>query len=208
MDYCIKNNRNIYIKLNENGAPTTCVESVKGLFEFSKAKNILGCLPKRLRAMNFKVEPIPEIKSTKAKELTVKEKSIQNKEDYFLTEDITRWIDKFGVCSDVLEEAKERKAVLIVELRNKDTELIDILHIIEIEPPKDLYNGWKLYKQIKANRKERRLIKDELLIVENVLREINPSCVNREQIQKAIDGLFTRKYTFRIIEEGDEHAIL
>ena len=100
------------------------------------------------------------------KEVKIKEKSIQNKEDYLLTENITRWVDKFGVCSDVLEEAKERKAVLVVELRNKDTELIDILHIIEIEPPKDLYNGWKLYKQIKTNRKERRLIKDELLIVE------------------------------------------
>ena len=66
-----------------------------------------------------------------------------------------------------------------------------------------MYSGWKLYKQIKTNRKERRLIKDELLIVESVLNEINPSCVQREKNQKAIDGLFSRKYTFRIIEEEE-----
>lgn len=49
MDYCIKNSNNVYIKLNENGTPVTCVESVKGVFEFSKAKNILACLPKSLK---------------------------------------------------------------------------------------------------------------------------------------------------------------
>ena len=202
MDYCIKNNRNIYIKLNENGAPTTCVESVRGVFEFSKAKNLLNCLPKKLRAMNFKVEPIPEIKPRETEKKNIKQ-SIVKREEYLISEDISRWIDKFGTCSDILEEAKERKNVLIVELRNKDTELIDILHIIEIEPPKDLYSGWKLYKWIKENRKKRRLIKDELLIVESVLNEINPSCVQKEKIQKAIDGLFSRKYTFRIVEEEE-----
>ena len=200
MDYCIKNNRNIYIKLDENGKPITCVKSVMGRFEYSKAMNILKYLPKTMKNFHFKVEPIPEIKSNKKEEI---KESITKREEYVVSENITRWINKFGQCSDIFEEAKLRKNELLLELRNKDTELIDILHIIEIEPPKDLYNGWKLYKLIKANRKERRLIKDELLIVESVLNEINPSCVQKEKIQKAIDGLFSRKYTFRIIEEEE-----
>lgn len=89
-------------------------------------------------------------------------------------------------------------------MKNNDKELIDILHIIEIEKPKDMFSGWKLYKYIKNNRIERRNMKDELLIVENVLEQVkNISCFHREKIQKAIDGLFTRKYTFRIIEEEE-----
>ena len=44
LNYCIKNNRNAYIKLDENGTPRTCVKSMRGEFEYSKAKNIDNCL--------------------------------------------------------------------------------------------------------------------------------------------------------------------
>lgn len=38
MDYVIRNHKNLYIKLNENGKPVTCAEHEKSLFEQSKAK--------------------------------------------------------------------------------------------------------------------------------------------------------------------------
>lgn len=92
--------------------------------------------------------------------------------------------------------------------QDNDKELIDILHIIEIEKPKDMFSGWKIYKRIRNNRIERRSMKDELLIVENVLDQIkNISCLHREKIQKAIDGLLTRKYTFRIVEDEEKNAM-
>lgn len=72
-----------------------------------------------------------------------------------------------------------------------------------------MFSGWQLYKHIRNNRIERRSIKDELLIVENVLGQIkNISCLHREKIQKAIDGLFTRKYTFRIVEEEETKNVV
>ena len=79
---------------------------------------------------------------------------------------------------------------------------MDILHIIEIEKAKDLYGGWILYSILRKNRKKRREIKDEIIIVENVLKELDPTCLQRENVKKAIKGLIGRKYTFRIIEEG------
>lgn len=99
-----------------------------------------------------------------------------------------------------MNEAIKRQEELINELHIKDKELLDILHIIEIERSKDLYNGWLLYKRIRENRKSRRVIKDELIIVGNVLKEINPTYLQRSKVQSAIDGLFTREYTFRIID--------
>lgn len=65
MDYVIRNGA-IFIKLNESGKAVTCAESQKGIFEYSKAKNICASLPKTLKKMNFKVEAIPEIPRTES----------------------------------------------------------------------------------------------------------------------------------------------
>lgn len=200
MDYVINNHKNLYIRLNKNGTPVTCAEHDKMFFEQSKAKNILKGLPKTLKRLNFKVEAIPDIPQNKN---IIGEKD-HKRDEYVLSENITRWVEKFGECGDIFSEAEDREKQLISNLKNNDKELIDILHIIEIEKPKDMFSGWKLYKHIKNNRIERRNMKDELLIVENVLEQVkNISCFHREKIQKAIDGLFTRKYTFRIIEEEE-----
>lgn len=206
MDYVIKeSNKNLFIRLDDNGAPVTCSESEKWLFEESKAKNILDHLPKKLRKWRFQVMAVPDIKQNKK---VIGEKD-SNREDYIPSENITRWIEKFGKCGDILSEAEEREGQLLKDLKDNDRELIDILHIIEIEKSKDMFAGWQLYKRIRINRIERRSMKDELLIVENVLSQIkNISCLHREKIQKAIDGLFTRKYTFRIVEEEEtENAV-
>ena len=205
LDYCIKNSKNVYLKLNSKGAPVTCAESIKGTFEYSKAKNILSSLPKSLKRMNFVVQAIPDIPVKE--DVKVEKKTIQ-KENYILSEDITRWVDKFGTCADILNEAKNREKELIVALENIDKEFLDILHSIEIEKPKDMYGGWQQYKYIRNNRERRRNIKDELMIVENVLTEINPDCLQRERVQKAVDGLLGRKYTFRVVEEGEENATM
>jgi len=157
-------------------------------------------LPKTLKRLNFRVEAIPDITQKKK---VIEEKDIK-RDEYIPSENITRWIEKFGKCGDILSEAETREKQLISDLKDNDKELIDILHIIEIEKTKDLFNGWQLYKCIKKNRIERRSMKDEILIVENVLEQIkNISCFHREKIQKAINGLFTRKYAFRIVAEED-----
>lgn len=206
LDYCIKNHKNVYIKLNENGQPVTCGESMKGLFTEFKAKNIISSLPKSLKRMNFRVMAIPDIKPKS--DIELQEPKVLENETYTISEDINRWVDKFGTCSDILEEAKKRENELISALNNVDKDFLNILHSIEIEKPKDMYGGWKQYKHIKENREKRRRYKDELLIVQDVLKEINPNCLHREHIQKAIDGLLGRKYTFRVVEEVDINAIL
>ena len=49
LDYIIRNKNSLYIKLNKNGAPVTCSESQKGLFECSKANNICNSLQENVR---------------------------------------------------------------------------------------------------------------------------------------------------------------
>ena len=211
LDYIITtSNKKNFIRLNNNGTPEICSSKYDAQkFEYSKAKNLLEPLPRTMKKFHFRAEAVPEItlKNRDVPRNNQLEKKVMNKEsvateEYIPSESVTRWVDKFGSCEDTINEARQREKQLIEELHKKDDEIIDILHIIEIEKPKDLYKGWLLYKRIKRNRKERRDIKDELIIVENVLSHLtDASCLHRKNIQKAINGLFNRKYTFRVVEE-------
>lgn len=207
MDYLIANpNKQVFIRLDNNGRPETCGRETAQKFESSKAKNIVDHLPRTLKRFHFRAQAIPEITPQVNKNIVqeMEKNVIQGNVDYEVTENITQWLDKFGSCADVLEEAKERQKSLLQQLEDEDNKLLDILHRIELESSKDLYHGWLLYKEIKANRKNRRIMKDELLIIQNVLEKVDSFWLSREQIQKAVDGLFKRKYRFRIIEEEEK----
>ena len=204
MDYVIRNNAGIYIQLDKDGRPVTCVESCKGKFEYNKANNICNSLPKALKRMKFRVERDSFTRADENKTESNKD-NLTNREPYELSDNISRWVDIFGECDDKLNQAKEREKELLQLLRQYDDELLDILHIIEIEKPKDMFKGWQIYKRIRESRRKRREVKDELIIIENVLDKFTDvSCLHREKVQKAIDGLFSRTYRYRIIEEDEE----
>lgn len=194
MNYVIRNNKGVYIKIDAGGRLVSCNFKDRTLMDRNKARNILNSLPKSLKKMKFFMEAIPEIPP----------RVIETPQTYKPSENITRWVEQFGTCGDIFNSAVKRSNELIGILYNLDKGLLNILHSIEIEKPKDLYTGWQLYKAIRENRTQRRETKDEIQIIRNVLTNINPECVQRERIQKAVDGLFHRKYTYRIIEGNED----
>lgn len=200
LDYVIKNHKNVYIRLNGNGKPVTCAEHEKTLFEHSKAKNILESLPKTLKRLKFKVEPIPDI-------IQKTEEKIIEHNNYIVSESLQQWIEKFGICDDILKEAQKRKDELNRELSNIDKQFVNLVHEIEFEGKVDLYGGWQERNMIKENREKRRNIKDELLIISNVLR-MDFRYIDRETINKVIAGLANRKFTYRIVEEEETENVV
>lgn len=120
--------------------------------------------------------------------------------NYKVSDNITKWVDKFGICEDVLAEAKSRQNQLVKDLSNIDKRISDVLHKVEIENSKDLYHGWLLYKEIKSNREKRREIKDELEVINNVLRPNKLSVLSRDKIKQNINRLENRTYTYRIVK--------
>lgn len=194
MDYCIKNSRGVYLKLDKNGMPVTCVESVRQPFEFSKAKNILGSLPKSLRRLNFRVEAIPEIS---------KPKEIVESNTYQVSDEILEWRDKFQTIDEIQSEARERVDKLAELFHYNAQKILDVRHKIELEANKNMYDGYLLYVDLRTLLRERRVMKDEQLILKDVLH-MNFSNFSSEQIEKAIAGLSTRKYEVRIVEEDGE----
>ena len=195
MDYVIRNGA-IFIKLNDSGTPVTCAESQRGLFEYSKAKNICAALPKTLKKMNCKVEAIPEI-------LQKVEKQNVIKNTYVPSENVTRWIEKLGQLEDVLSEVSERDAELNGELSDVDLKLQDILHNIELCNKCDMYTAWETINSIRELRKKRREIKDEKLVLSGIKSQ-GITYLSRSSVQKCVDGLSKRKYRIRIVEEDEE----
>ena len=200
MDYIIRNNNNLYIKLNENGQPVTCGNSQKQLFEYSKAKNICGSLPKTIKKLNFFVEALPDIS---IKDISANEEI----NTYEPSENVTRWINLLGQCEDVLNEASQRDDELNGELSNVDLKLQDILHTIELSDKCDMYKAWQMINEIRDLRKKRRNIKDEKLVLSGIKAQ-GITYLNRKSVQKCVDGLSNRKYKIRIVEEEDEDGDL
>ena len=206
MDYVIKNHKNVYIRLNKNGTPVTCAEHEKSLFEYSKAKNILDGLPKTLKRLNFKVDPIPDILPKKEEKEDLDKKIIESN-NYIVSDEILGWIDKFGICDDILKEAQKRKEELNKALSEIDKEFSNIIHEIEFEGKIDLYGGWQERNKVKENREKRRVIKDELTIISNVLR-MDFRNLDKGVINKAVIGLAKRKFAYRVVEEEEtENAV-
>lgn len=210
MEYVIKNHENVFIRLNENGRPVTCTKDMKFVFEYSKAKNILDSLPKTLKRLNFKVYAVPDIPTNSSKEKSIQEQlsNIQfiKKDNYIVPDSIMKWVEKFGVCDDILKEALKRKDELNKALSNVDKEFINLVHEIELEGRVDLYSGWKERNSLKENRERRRQIKDELRIISDVLN-MDFRKIDRNVINKKVAELADRKFTYRIIEEEEINAV-
>lgn len=206
MDYVIKNHKNVYIRLNKNGTPVTCAEHEKTLFEYSKAKNILDGLPKTLRRLNFKVDPIQDIAHKEEKKEDSNKKVIEN-DNYIVSNEILGWVEKFGICDDILKEAQKRKDELNKALSEIDKEFINIIHEIEFEGKIDLYGGWRERNKLKENREKRRHIKDELLVISSVVK-MDFRNLDRNMVNKVVAGLAKRKFTFRVVEEDDTENVV
>lgn len=189
LDYVIRNKDGVYLKIDK-GKVTTCSSSHKTLFNEAKAKNILNALPKTLRKFKFYIEAIPDIKPV----------VIESNDTEEVSKELTDWINKFSECGKTINEAALRIDILEDKLTALDNEMVNILHTIELEHPKDMYNGWLIYTAIRKNRMKRRKIKDEILVLGNVVRQVDASVLDEKRLKKSIKGLFYRKYQYRILD--------
>lgn len=204
MDYVITNpNKKIYIRLNANGSPETCVEQAAQRFERSKAKNILDNLPKTMKKFNFKVVAIPDkIADTKETEKEDIKKDIIVNESYVVPDTVAQWVERVKNCNGLAKDAAKRKEELIQALSNADRDLSNCLHKIELEKWKNGCDGYKEYKNSKIILKKRRDIKDELSVVQSILSS-NLESLATDRIEKVVKSLSERVFSVREVENYD-----
>ena len=206
MDYVIKNHKNVYIRLNKNGTAVTSAEHERSLFEESKARNILNGLPKTLKRLNFRLEAIPDIKSKEELVNSAKKEVIENN-NYIVPNTVKQWVEKFGVCDDILKEAQKRREELNRELSEIDKAFSNIVHKIELEDRIDMYGAWKERIDVQKNRRKRREIKDEMLVISSVVK-MDFRNLDRNTIDKVVAGLAKRKFTYRMVEEDETENVV
>jgi hypothetical protein len=209
MDYVITNSsRKIFVKLDEHGKAVTCVKSAAQKFSDKKAKNVLSSLPKTLKKFHFMIVPMPgETKSdveTNLKEVTSKcevkvvaeKKTIKNY-DYEVPEKVVNWIGRVESFNNLIVDATTRKNELFEQLSNVDKELSNCLHEIELTRSKNACDGYKEYRKVKTVLEKRRVIKDELAVVQS----ISDCDINFNNIENLVDRLKNREFAIRDIED-------
>ncbi len=200
VDYMIVSpHKSLYIRIVD-GKPVTCTKTNMQRFEYSKACNILAHLPKTMHKFHFKVEPIREpITKDKPPDNNVQPVKRCIKKEYTTPIEVQGWLNRVKECNGLAKDAASRKAELIQQLSNVDKELSNCLHEIELSGNMNACNGYKEYRRTKIILEKRRVIKDELSVVESILTS-NLQSMATNRIQKVVDGLGKRKFVIRDVD--------
>lgn len=192
MDYVIATpNKKIYLKLDQKGSPEICGKEQKQKFEYSKARNILDNLPRNLKKFHFSVIAILDFEK---EEVVNKEEIIVSK--YEIPEEIKEWERRVKDFNNLIEDASKRKKELLKALVNIEKEECNCLHKIELNKNLGVCDGYKEYKELRTILRKRRKIKDELMIIDCILKS-SPL----KEIEKNVKALRNRVYTLRKIEK-------
>ena len=176
--------------------PTSC-EALADVFGNKEANSVYqNNLSKALKSVFHiqKIDTPPKL----IKQITHAEVQ-ENTETVSVAENIQYWVDKVSGLNGLASEALHRKEELINQLSEVDKELCDINHYIEF-CNLNAAQGYKAYKMIKDRRIKRRSIKNELDILGVILgKKISDSVT--DELQKMVDGLDSRKYEPRVMNE-------
>lgn len=195
MNYVIGNGKQ-YIRIGKQGKPVTCNKERAEMFNYPKANNIISCLPKHLQNLGMKVIDTVEEEEQKEKS-KIEFVKVMEVKNYEVSDNVSRWVVKAKEINGVTQEAKERGKELNKELSNVDKALCDLRHFME-ENRLNACDGFKMYQKEHNLMRQRRAIKDEMAIVNNIARKM-PQEDLASQIQSKVNNLTSRKYMARIL---------
>lgn len=132
----------------------------------------------------------------KVKDVNKKVKRLDLLEDTDYTE--YNIYDKLNEINEIFGQISKRQTYLLAKLQEIDLKISDIEHYAEMYEL-NAAKGYKVYKILHDARNERRTYKEELKVVEMMLRTLNLQSVGK--VEKHIKELKNAKYRPRIYKE-------
>lgn len=187
--FIYKNHKNKYVPIaNEVMADKFSKKQADGVYNNS--------LPKALKSV-FYVQKIDEDVLKKRQIKQVNKSDLENNtEKVMLSEDIQLWLDKLSNLNGLVKEASVRKEVLTKQLKDLEDEKIDIEHYIEFSSL-NAAQGYKASKELQQCRIKRRHVKNEIFVLEMILKHNMSDSVIDEIIEK-VQSMDKRTYKPRV----------
>lgn len=200
--YILANNQGSYIALHGNKyVPSKSIRDAKIWDTVQEASNILvNSLSKKIRN-GFRVKPInntviscrnsfEEDNSSSPREICSRKIEAC---------DIDGWLAKVESVSNIFKDCERRFEEMNQMQSEIDKEIVDIQHYIEFGTF-NAYQGWLCFKILQKLLLQRRQIKNEILILQNV-QNCKLTEENIHNLKKSIAGLKTRVYAPRMLPE-------
>lgn len=187
--FIYKNHKNKYVPIGN--------EALADKFSKKQADGVLNnSLPKALKSV-FYVQKVDEEELKKKQIKQVNEKDLENNtEKVMLSENIQIWLDKLSSLNGLVKEASVRKEVLEKQLKNLEDEKIDIEHYIEFSSL-NAAQGCNASKELKQCRIKRRHVKNEIFVLDMILKHDMSDSVIEEIIEK-VQSMDKRTYKPRV----------
>ena len=184
--FIYKNHKNKYVPISN--------EVLADKFSKKQADGVLNnSLPKALKSV-FYVQKVDEDVLKKKQIKQVNESDLENNtEKVMLSENIQTWLDKLSNLNGLVKEASTRKEVLTKQLKD---EKIDIEHYIEFSSL-NAAQGYKASKELQQCRIKRRHVKNEIFVLDMILKHNMSDSVIDEIIEK-VQSMDKRTYKPRV----------
>lgn len=143
----------------------------------------------------FYVQKVDEPEKKQIKQ--VNENDLENNvEKVMLSENIQKWLDRLSNLNGLVKEASVRKEILTKQLKDLEDEKIDIEHYIEFSSL-NAAQGYKASKELQQCRIKRRHVKNEIFVLEMILKHNMSDSVIDEIIEK-VQSMDKRTYKPRV----------
>lgn len=186
--YVYRNYQNKYVAApGEAMADTFTLRQANGIFTSS--------LPKQLRR-GFRIQ---ECSISDKHTNEAKDKTVSQDDTAATSENVQMWVNKIAGYHGLIQEARQRRIVLLDQLSTVDKELQDCLHYIEFNNL-NAAQGYKAYKMVRERRVQRRAIKNELDVLTAFLAK-NYGKTAACEVQDVVEKINQRLYKPRVLTE-------
>lgn len=220
--FYVKTESGLYLRLNEKGRPLSTADISKAdSWPEDKARNLTKHLPKTLQKVGkWFMVPVPIIEKEEKPAKPVRRSQVTKEDDRFSTycdpniltafryevpSEVLDWTGIIEAVHQMQAKTKERLEELQHDLQQSELERIDILHIIELDPPKSLYEAWKIYRRLRENLLLRRKVKDEIESIRLFVSTVTVNELADQQTKEFLTGLETRYYNYRVEDGVDNY---